>query len=253
MQKYNFFKIFIVCVSSFIIGCRNNTTNSNTLSNTDSVKRIILTINSEQQKLYRTLFTKEERAKKYKEFCHDSLITITGYGNLLTNSLDASRDLVDGYADTIHDITLRVYDQTAILTGKAKMFVLINKDTLYEDIWISKVFMNFNGQWKMVVRNSGPLGTNYRKPKSIIKEAILKYEGNYGVPGNPIDTFRVESNQLYQFGLNNLKIRYYALNDSTFFTKDDLDLIVFRTNSNGVVTHFDWTLPNGQIIKIPKR
>jgi hypothetical protein len=253
MPKYNFCTIFIVSVSSFIFGCGNDAKNTNTLSNTDSVKRIILSINSEQQKLFRTLSTKEERAKKYKEFCHDSLLTIAGYGGLLTNSLDASNDLVDGYADTIHDITLRVYDQTAILTGKAKMFDLINKDTLYEDIWISKVFMNFNGQWKMVLRNSGPLGINYRKPKSISKETLLKYEGNYGLPGDPIDTFRVENNQLYQFGLNDLKIAYYALNDSSFFTKDALDLIVFRTNSNGKVTHFDWTLPDGQIIKILKR
>lgn len=94
------------------------------------------------------------------EFCHDSLLTIAGYGSLLTSSHDASQDLVDGYADTIHNITFRLYGNTVILTGKAKMFIIINKDTLYEDIWISKVFMNFDGQWKMVLRNSEPLGIN---------------------------------------------------------------------------------------------
>ena len=253
MQKYSFCRIFFVCASSLIMGCRSDTKNSNTLSKTDSVDKIILAINSEQQKLYQQFSTKEERAKQYKEFCFDSLITITGYGNFLYNSAEASNDLVDGYADTIHDIHLKVYDNTAILTGKAKMFVLISKDTVYEDIWITKVFMNLNGQWKMVVRNSGPLGTNYTNPKPVTKEVLLKYEGNYGLPGNPPDTFRVDSNQFCEFGTNNLKTKYYALNDSSFFTKNDLDLLVFRTNSNGVVTHFDWTLPNGQIIKIPKR
>ena len=239
----------ILCTTS----CRSATEKISNSSDYDVQRNAILSINSEQQKLYQKFSSKGERAKRYKEFCHDSLITITGYGNFLYDALDASNDLVDGYADTIHDIHLKIYDHTAILTGKAKMFLLIDKDTLYEDIWISKVFMNLKGQWKMVLRSSGPLGVNYRTPKYIKESTLLKYEGNYGLPGDAADTFRVENNHLYQLGLNNLKILYFALDDSSFFTKDDLGLIVFRRNPKGIVTHFDWTLPDGQIIKRPKQ
>lgn len=252
-MKYIFRVVFIVFISSFLSGCQSSTIDKNQLSHIDSVKSIVLAINSKQQELYRTFSAKQDRAKQYKAFCHDSLISIMGYGTFLYNALDASNDLVDGYADTIHDIQLKIYDNTAILTGKAKMFTLFNKDTVYEDIWISKVFMNFNGQWKMILRNSGPLGTNYRKPESINKKTLLKYEGYYGLPGDPVDTLRIENDQLYQFGSNDLKIIYHALNDSTFFTKDDLYFIVFRSNLRGIITHYDWTLPNGQVIKIPKQ
>ncbi|MEO5893961.1 MAG: hypothetical protein ABIQ31_27130 [Ferruginibacter sp.] len=236
-----------------MISCRGTTKKINASLDYNARKAAILSINSEQQKLYHEFPGKAERASRYKEFCADSLITITGYGNVLYNSLDASNDLVDGYADTIHDIHLKIYDNTAILTGKAKMFLLLNKDTLYEDIWISKVFMNLNGQWKMVARNSGPLGINYRIPKAINEKTLLRYEGNYGLPGDAADTFRVADGHLYQTGINNLKILYYAFNDSTFFTKDDLGSIVFKSNPSGIVTHLDWTLPDGQIIKIPKQ
>jgi len=228
-------------------------TKENNSLNTDSIKNIILKINSEQQSLLKNRSNKKERSAKYAEFCHDSLLTITGYGSLLTSSYDASQDLVDGYADTIHNITFRLYDNTAILTGQAKMFELINNDTLYEDIWISKVFMNFDGQWKMVLRNSGPLGTNYRKPVKIEAAKLMKYEGIYGFPMDVADTFRVENEHLYQFEINDRKIQYYPLNDSTYFTKDDLSTIVFRTNSSGIVTHFDWILPDGQSVKVPRK
>lgn len=242
--------LFVIpCITS----CRCATEKTRNSLDYEIQRVAILSINSEQQKLYQKFSSKEERAKQYKEFCHDSLITITGYGNFLYNASDASNDLVDGYADTIHDIHLKIYDNTAILTGKAKMFLLIDKDTLYEDIWISKVFMNLKGQWKMVLRSSGPLGMNYRTPKFINEKTLLKYEGNYGLPGDAADTFRAENNHLYQFGINNLKVLYYALDDSSFFTKDDLGSIVFRRNPKGIVTHFDWTLPDGQIIKIPKQ
>ncbi|MEP6465606.1 MAG: hypothetical protein ABJB05_04850 [Parafilimonas sp.] len=240
-------------ITLFSTSCRNNTKEISTTPAYEVQRNAILNINAEQQNLYQKFSGKSERAKRYKEFCNDSLITITGYGNFLYNALDASNDLVDGYADTIHDMHLKIYDNTAILTGKAKMFYLIDKDTLYEDIWISKVFINLKGQWKMVLRNSGPLGVNYRIPKFIRQKTLLKYEGNYGLPGDVPDTFRIENNHLYQFGLNNLKTLYYALNDSSFFTKDDLGLIIFRSNSKGIITYFDWTLPDGQIIKIPKK
>ena len=253
MFKYSLTLRSFLFLILFTTSCRNTTKKISTSSDYEVQRDAILKINSEQQKLYKNFSSKGERSKRYKEFCHDSLITITGYGNFLYGALEASNDLVDGYADTIHDIHLKLYDNTAILTGKAKMFLLIGKDTLYEDIWISKTFMNLEGQWKMVIRSSGPLGVNYRTPRFIKEKTLLKYEGIYGLPGDAPDTFRVENDHLYQLGINNLKIGYYAIDDSSFFTKNDLGSIVFRRNPKGIVTHFDWTLPDGQIIKIPKQ
>ncbi len=254
MLRYSFFILFILSGSIIISSCRSTTKEVNTSSEYNATKNIILGINSEQQKLFRQFSTKDERSKKYKEFCHDSLITIAGYGGFLYNALDASKDLVDGYADTIHDIHLKIYGNTAILTGKAKVFGLINKDTMFENIQISKVFINFNGEWKMVLRSSGPLAINYHKSQFVNQETLLKYQGTYGLPGEPIDTFRVDGNNLYYIdGKNNLMVMYYALNDSTFFEKDDLSLLVFRTNSSGDVEHLDWMLPDGQAFEIPKR
>lgn len=244
----------LITIGAFLIllgGCKHKGVEADELSNIDSIKNIILRLNSAQQELYRSTFDKQERSKRYLRFCHDSLLTITGYGNQLTNSLDASNDLVDGYADTIHSITIRIYDNTAILTGKAKMYVLVGRDTLYEDIWISKVFINEKGQWKMVLRNSGPLAVNYRKEKILPAELLLKYAGAYGLQGEVSDTFRVEENHLYQVGPRNLKLKYYAYNDSSFFTKDDLGSIVFRKQA-GRISHFDWHTPDGQVFQVPK-
>jgi hypothetical protein len=252
-MKVNNLLLIILVTINCITGCNTSLTKERKSSNTDSIKNIILKINSDQQSLYKNLSNKKERSVKYAEFCHDSLLTITGYGSLLTSSYDASQDLVDGYADTIHNITFRLYGNTAILTGQAKMFVLINNDTLYENIWISKVFMNFDGVWKMVLRNSGPLGTNYRIPVKIEAAKLMKYEGVYGFPMDVADTFRVENEHLYQVEKNKPKVQFYPLNDSTYFTKDDLSTIVFRTNSTGAVTHFDWILPDGQSVKIPRK
>ncbi|MCC6287875.1 MAG: nuclear transport factor 2 family protein [Chitinophagaceae bacterium] len=249
MLKHKLPILMILFIALSVISCRNKTKEIDTLSEYNNVKDIILGINSEQQKLYQQFSTKDERAKKYKEFCHDSLITITGYGNFLYNAVDASNDLVDGYADTIHDIHLKIYDNTAILTGRAKMYNLVGKDTLFEDIWISKVFMNFNGKWKMVLRSSGQSGVNYKKEIHLPRKALLAFEGLYGVAGDIPDTFKVEDNHLYQFGHDNLKLKYFAFDDSTFFTRDDPGSIVFKKNA-GKISRFDWYTADGQIIAI---
>lgn len=253
MPNQNLPILFALSIAFTVTSCQTISKESKAVSEYNATKDIILKINSEQQKLYQQFLSKEERAKKYKEFCHDSLVTITGYGNFLYNAADASNDLVDGYADTIHDIHLNIYDNTAILTGKAKMFSLINKDTLYEDIWISKVFKNVNGEWKMILRNSGPLGINYHKPVSVKQETLLKYQGDYGFQREHTDAYRVENGHLYLQGPDNLKVLYNTLNDSTFFAKDDPAFLIFRTNSTGAVDHIDFTLPDGQIIEIPKQ
>ena len=237
----------LAIVFIFFMGCQSSGVNTGKLSNVDSIRNIILDINSKQQELYKTFSNKQDRSKKYLSYCYDSLITITGYGNQLTNSLDASNDLVDGYADTIHNIIVRVYGNT----GRAKLYDLMGKDTLFEDIWISKVFMNFNGQWKMILRNSGPIGVNYKKEKLLPIKALLAFEGVYGIAGDIPDTFKVEGNYLYQFGRNNLRLKYFAFDDSTFFTKDNPGSIVFKKNA-GKVNHFDWYTAEGQIIEIPK-
>lgn len=245
--------LFLLLFINSMAGCESNGKNEKQTSDVENIKKTILAINSQQQSLYKTLNDKKDRGEKYATFCHDSLVTVTGYGYILTSAYDASRDLVDGYADTIHDINLRVYDNTAILTGKAKMFILVNKDTLYEDVWISKVFMNFGGQWKMVLRNSGPLAVNYKKAIKVAPEKLLTYEGVYGPPGGPYDTFRVVNDQLYQIGANNLKVPYYPVNDSTFFTKDDLGTMVFQRTRPGEPGYFEWILPDGQSLKITKK
>ena len=214
-------------------------------------KKEILTINSEQQKLYTRYQVKHERSKKYLEYCHDSLLTITGYGALLTSAEEASKDLVDGYADTIRNIHLRVYDNTAILTGEGTMYILVGKDTIYEPMWIAKVFIRQDGQWKMVLRNSGPLATNYREQVKIDGSKLNRLAGTYGTSG-AVHKFIVENDSLYYSWTNNAKVSYYPLNDSTFFAKDDLSTLVFRTNEKGSISACEFVLPDGQSMRFQK-
>jgi hypothetical protein len=231
------------------VNCNNHPPQQNSLLNTDSIKQIILSINSQQQSLLKDTLHRSER---FAALCEDSLINVFENGNLLTSSYASAHDLVDGYADTIHDIRFQLFGNAAVLTGIAKMYDIVYGDSLFENIRVTKVFVQNNGAWKMAVRTASPVGVNYFGEVSVDSKTLNDYAGVYRWPKNGYDTLRIEGNHLVEYVKGKSPVTNYALNDSTFFVKDDLTKIIFGRNANGLVTHLTWVLTDGQRVRIPK-
>lgn len=231
------------------VNCNNHPLQQNVSLNTDSIKQIILSINSQQQSLLKDTLHRSER---FAALCEDSLINVFENGNFLTSSYASAHDLVDGYADTIHNIRFELFGNTAVLTGIARMYDIVYGDSLFYNIRITKVFVQNNGQWKMAVRTASPISINYFREVNVNSEKINVYAGVYQWPKNVYDTVRVENNQLVSHVKGELPVTNYALNDSTFFIKDDLTTIVFAKDASGKITHLNWILSDGQRIRIPK-
>jgi hypothetical protein len=231
------------------VNCNNHPPQQNSLLNADSIKQIILAINSQQQSLLKDTLHRSER---FAALCEDSLVNVFENGNLLTSSYASAHDLVDGYADTIHDIRFQLFGNTAVLTGIAKMYDIVYGDSLFANIRITKVFVQNNGKWKMAVRTASPMGVNYFREVNINSEKLHDYAGVYQWPKHVYDTLRIENNHLVEYVKGEPPVTNYALNDSTFFVKNDLSKIVFAKNASGRVTHINWVLPDGQRVRIPK-
>jgi hypothetical protein len=241
--------ILVGFIMLVFIDCNQQPRQQTFALNIDSVKQIILAINSEQQSL---LKDSVHRSERFKAFCEDSLINVFENGNLLTSSYASAHDLVDGYADTIHDIRFQLYGTTAVLTGIAKMYDMVYGDTLFENIRITKVFVQDNGQWKMAIRTASPIAVNYFRDVHVNSKTLNSYTGIYQWPKHEYDTLRVENNHLVSYVKDQPPVTNYALNDSTFFIKNDLSTIVFTKNANGEITYLSWVLPDGQRMRIPK-
>jgi Domain of unknown function (DUF3471) len=239
----------LVIIVIFFAGCNNHPAQQAASQNEDSIKQTILTINSQQQSLLKDTVHRSER---FATLCEDSLINIFENGNLLTSSYASAHDLVDGYADTIHDIRFQLFGNTAVLTGIAKVYDIVYGDTVFANIRITKVFVQNNGAWKMAVRTASPVGVNYFREVSVDSKKLHDYAGVYRWPKNRYDTLRVENSHLVEYVKDEPPVTNYALNDSTFFVKDDLTTIVFGRNADGRVTHLSWVLTDGQRVRIPK-
>jgi hypothetical protein len=238
-----------VIIVIFFAGCNNHPAQQAASLNEDSIKQIILSINSQQQSLLKDTVHRSER---FATLCEDSLINIFENGVLLTSAYASAHDLVDGYADTIHDIRFQLFGNTAVLTGIAKMYDIVYGDSLFANIRITKVFVQNNGAWKMAVRTASPVGINYFREVNVDSKKLNDYAGVYRWPKNRYDTLRIEGTHLVEYVKGKSPVTNYALNDSTFFVKDDLTTIVFGRNANGQVTHLSWVLTDGQRVRIPK-
>lgn len=239
----------IVFILLAFVNCNNHPAQQNVSLNTDSIKRIILSINSQQQSLLKDTL---QRSESFAALCEDSLVNIFENGNLLTSSYASAHDLVDGYADTIHDIRFQLFGNTAVLTGIAKMYNIVYGDSLFATIRVTKVFVQNNGKWKMAVRTASPVAINYFKEVNINSKKLTNYVGVYQWPKQVYDTVRIEKNHLVEYVKGEQPVINYALNDSTFFVKNDLTTIVFEKNDSGRITHLSWLHPDGQRISIPK-
>ncbi|MFM9911790.1 MAG: hypothetical protein ACKVOW_20895 [Chitinophagaceae bacterium] len=239
----------LIFITLAFVNCNNHPSLQNDLLNPDSIKQIILTINSQQQSLLKDT---SHRSERFAILCEDSLINVFENGNLLISSYASAHDLVDGYADTIHDIRFQLFGNTAVLTGIAKMYEVIYGDSLFENIRITKVFVQNNGKWKMAVRTASPVSVNYFREVTVNSKKLNDYTGIYQWPKNVYDTLRIENGRLVSHIKGGPPVINYALNDSTFFIKNDLTTIVFIKNASGRITHLNWVLTDGQRIRIPK-
>jgi hypothetical protein len=87
-------------------------------------------------------------AKNYMSFCTDSIIANYG-GDFSTSPYKVSHDLGSGVTEKPQDFTFLLYDKTAIISFLETAYELINADTLYHHLRVTKVFVFEKGNWKM--------------------------------------------------------------------------------------------------------
>lgn len=91
----------------------------------------------------------EQRAKTYESFCEDSLMACSYENDFSTSSSMVSHDLYTIYLVPPHDYTFRLFGGTAILTFLETALEIVNADTIFHNVRVTKTFAYDHGTWKM--------------------------------------------------------------------------------------------------------
>ncbi|HEU4880325.1 MAG TPA: DUF3471 domain-containing protein [Gemmatimonadaceae bacterium] len=80
--------------------------------------------------------------------------------------------------------------------------------------------------------------------------ALDAYVGRYAWTSGLVNTISREGGKLMsQWRATGSKSEQLALNDSTFFARDDLGVVIFKKDNAGRVTHYIYRRPDGQEFK----
>lgn len=198
----------------------------------------------------------KQNPKLYREFCEDSVVCT--YDKMILESADALvRDLLGGSVTPRTEIKFHLFGTTAVLSYLERAIEIINKDTVFHPIRVTKTFAHHDQKWKMAAVNISPQHENHFKPLAHQPVPSAEYAGGYqwspanGMP-SVIDSVFVRNNKLFFKSPDEDAIPMFAVDDSTYMVNDDLVRVVFPKKASNKITHLTFVIYDGQRINLPK-
>jgi hypothetical protein len=244
MKKITFILLTIALAICFT-NCIQKPSQDTTLSNPDSVKKIVIALNDECYHAY-------DNPKKFQSFCEDSMLVVSD-DNFMTSSFAMSHDLnrISVYP---HDYTFKLFGNTAVISYLITGYEILKGDTIFHRSRNLRTFAFNNGKWKVASNASGSQTVNYYKPVAEKNQKYYaSYVGVYKVDTNFFDTIFVKGGKLYDRVTGDSNAYWnFPVNDNEYMTRFNLDRIVFGKDSKGVVAYYTDKLIDGRELKCLK-
>ncbi len=239
-------------ISVILSGCQSGPSKTTGSYDADSIKTIIMDI--QQQMLDASAIPDaQKRAKTYESFCEDSLVATSYENDFSTHSSMVSHDLYTRFLVPPHDYTFRLFGGTAILSFLETALEIINADTVFHNVRITKTFSLDHETWKMASMSSTLQPHNYFRPvPEKHRNSYPNYAGIYQWGPSQMDTAFVQNGELYGGSTANSLSHLFPVDDSTYMDGYDLGRVIFGRDENGKVTHYTYVRYDGQRMRIPK-
>jgi len=183
----------------------------------------------------------------------EELIYIPSDGGLYSKEQILARTLryfkagVGKKFDDLQDVQVIENGDSAILTGKVMEHVIYGEREFAERFQRSEHFVRRDGRWQAVLIQFTLIPENHRTPVKIDPKRLDECGGRYAWTEGLINTITKEDGKLLsQFRKEGTKVELLPLNDTTFFTRDDLSETIFMKDRHGRVTHYVYRRPDGQ-------
>jgi hypothetical protein len=242
-MKPSYFLIYASIILTSFAKCNNKPVNQTSISNGDSVRKIIVDIINQMSAAQGDTLHGPE---KYISFCTDTIIANYD-GDFSTSPYKVSHDLANGITESPHEFTFLLYDKTAIISFLKTSYELINTDTLYHHLRITETFVYDQDKWKMAGVFDALQPVNYFKPIAE-KNANLysSFAGVYQWKPGLADTLFVKDGKLFGVSTGEEPELNFPINDSEYMIKSDLGKIVFNKDRNGKVIAYTYMKYDGQ-------
>lgn len=111
-------------------------------------------------------------------------------------------------------------------------------------------FVRRNDRWLAVMIQFTTVPESHQVSVEMDSSALDAYVGRYAWTSGLVNTISREGGKLMsQWRATGSKSEQLALNDSTFFARDDLGVVIFKKDNAGRVTHYIYRRPDGQEFK----
>ncbi len=174
-MKRSFFYFSIILILCIFVKCTDKSDKQTEIDNTDSIKKIVLGIND---RMIAAAQDSVNGPNIFMSYCEDSIIA-NNDGDFSISPYTVSDDLGNGASEPPHDFTFMHYGKTAILSFLYTSFELINSDTLYHHLRVTKTFVLDQGKWKMACVFDAPQPVNYNNP--VVEKNASLYKRFAGV------------------------------------------------------------------------
>jgi hypothetical protein len=149
--------------------------------------------------------------------------------------------------EDIQDVRVIENGQSAILICQLNEHVIYDGHEFVDRLRRSEHFVRRNGRWQAVLIQWTAIPVNHRAPVKIDSNKLDAYVGRYEWTNGLINTITKEHGKLMsQWRADGTKVELIALNDTTFFARDDLGETSFVKNGASKVTQYIYRRPDGQ-------
>lgn len=220
---------------------------STTLSNEQEVRAEIEKILKIQEDAYD--MNNEEGRQLLKSTCDDSLIFVGGdNGGIAMTSDYYVHDLADGYKKRPYDKTIRIHDNTVVVSCLQQTFKVFNTDTIYFNSRYTKVFEKKVKGWKMIYVTYSPIPVLYFEQKKIDTAILRNYVGLYRESSTIVDTVVLVDGKLMMSSTGGERAELKPVNETMFIGDGYFGMTGFSKDERGRVNGTYFEFVDGQRI-----
>ncbi len=183
----------------------------------------------------------------------DDLLYIPDWGTvyskqqILARTLRTFNEGVGKIFQDVRDVHVVDHGNSAILTCEVVERLIYGDQEFSDRLRRTVHFVRRNGRWLAVMIQFTTVPENHRIAVETDSTALDAYVGRYAWASGLVNTLNREGGRLMsQWRATGPKIEQFPLNDTTFFARDDLGVVIFKKDNAGRVTHYIYRRADGQ-------
>jgi ketosteroid isomerase-like protein len=186
----------------------------------------------------------------------DDLLYIPDWGTVYTKPQILARTLrtfnegVGKIFQEVRDVHVVDNGNSAILTCEVVERLIYGDQEFRDRLRRSVHFIRRNDRWLAVMIQFTTVPESHQISAKANSLTLEGYAGRYAWTPALVNTFTREGGKLMsQWRATGSKSELLPLNDSAFFARDDLGLVIFKKDNAGRVTHYIYRRPDGQELR----